>query len=436
MSSRILLSTFGSFGDIHPFIALAHELKSRGHTPVIATSELYRAKIEAEGIAFHAARPDWPAPAESHEFIRQLTSGTRGLQFLYRGVLMPALRDAFADLESAAREADLVVSHVITPAAPLAAQVAGKKWMSVALAPISLWSVYDPPFLVGAPLRESLYRMPTAFHRSNLKLGLRWMRSWTREVEIFRAELGLPRAGHPLREGGHSPHGTLALFSRVLAAPQPDWPAHVTVCGYCFYDNKGAASGFEESSAANSAENGIPELSAFLAAGEKPIVFTLGSSAVFDARDFYEQSAQAARLTKRRALLLIGEEANRPRGLPRNTDHIAAFNYAPYGAVFERAAAVVHSGGAGTCGQVLRAGVPSLIVPIANDQPDHAMRLQRIGVGRVVTRGKYAARRGARELDTLLRKEKYARRAMEIALQVRAENGPRAAADAIEAVLL
>ena len=44
---KIVISTFGSFGDLHPYIAVALELKRRGHRPVIATSEIYREKTDA-----------------------------------------------------------------------------------------------------------------------------------------------------------------------------------------------------------------------------------------------------------------------------------------------------------------------------------------------------------------------------------------------------
>ena len=44
---RIILTTFGSYGDIHPYMAIAMELQARGHHPVIATSELYREKMQA-----------------------------------------------------------------------------------------------------------------------------------------------------------------------------------------------------------------------------------------------------------------------------------------------------------------------------------------------------------------------------------------------------
>jgi hypothetical protein len=55
---RIVFCTFGSLGDLYPLLALAREMKYRGHSPVVATSPAYRTLIEAEKIAFHPVRPD------------------------------------------------------------------------------------------------------------------------------------------------------------------------------------------------------------------------------------------------------------------------------------------------------------------------------------------------------------------------------------------
>jgi rhamnosyltransferase subunit B len=57
IKKRVVFSTWGSFGDLHPFMALALELQARGYQSVIATSPLYREKVEAEGIAFHSYLP-------------------------------------------------------------------------------------------------------------------------------------------------------------------------------------------------------------------------------------------------------------------------------------------------------------------------------------------------------------------------------------------
>jgi rhamnosyltransferase subunit B len=57
---RIVLTTFGSLGDLHPYIAVALGLLARGHEAIIATTRQNRRWIEARGIGFHAVRPDGP----------------------------------------------------------------------------------------------------------------------------------------------------------------------------------------------------------------------------------------------------------------------------------------------------------------------------------------------------------------------------------------
>ena len=58
VGKRVVITTFGSFGDLNPYIGLALGLKARGHDPVIATAELYRHFVEAEEVGFRPIRPD------------------------------------------------------------------------------------------------------------------------------------------------------------------------------------------------------------------------------------------------------------------------------------------------------------------------------------------------------------------------------------------
>jgi UDP:flavonoid glycosyltransferase YjiC (YdhE family) len=114
---------------------------------------------------------------------------------------------------------------------------------------------------------------------------------------------------------------------------------------------------------------------------------------------------------------------------------IIAVNYAPFEALLARACVMVHHGGVGTTSQGLRAGLPTLIVPFAFDQPDNAAHAARLGVSRTLPRPKYRATRVAAELDMLLTKNDYATKANELGKQLRQENGPGVAGDLIEQVL-
>jgi UDP:flavonoid glycosyltransferase YjiC (YdhE family) len=211
------------------------------------------------------------------------------------------------------------------------------------------------------------------------------------------------------------------LFSKVIGSPQPDWPASFSQPGFCFYDGQ------------NDDGHMLDELNNFLENGDPPIVFTLGSAAVLDSRDFFDQSAAAAKKLGKRAVLLYGSFGSQPKGL---TDDIVGFEYAPYSLVFPKAACVVHQGGVGTTGQVLRAGVPNLFMPYGHDQPDNAARCRRIGVAEIISRDKYNSETVSAILEHILSNNSYAKRALELCSVVRLEGGESAAADAIESILV
>lgn len=422
---RIVLSTFGSFGDIHPYIAIALELKARGHSPVIATSEVYREKMDALGIELHRVRPDLPAYDDPDELSRlsvELMEPRGGTEKVI-GLLTPNLRDVYEDLDAAVANADLLLTHPLPLVGPLVAQKRGLPWASSVLAPISFFSAHDPPVLAQLPALYHLQCRSVVLSRLLYRIASHRLEKLMEPVYRLRAELGLPRGAQPLLAGQHSPSLVLALFSSVLAKPQPDWPANTRVTGFAFYDRRDF---FGETEMQQ-------ELRKFLDEGPPPIVFTLGSSAFWVARDFYLDSIKAAQALGERALLLIGHQRNLPKEpLPEG---VAAFEYAPFSQVLPRAQASVHQGGVGTTAQGMRSGRPVLVVPHAHDQFDNAARVARLGCGRMIARPRYNANSATKELEVLLQRPDYSIKAAEVGRQVQDENGAGAAVDAIEEML-
>ncbi len=422
MGNCIVLTTYGSLGDLHPYMAIALELQQRGHHPVIATHEIYRSKVEAEGLDFYPVRPDLfnGDPEQVQEIMKRAMHPSEGTQYVVRDLVLPYLKDSYQDLIQAVSGADLFVTHPLSFAGPIVAEKTGIRWVSSVLAPITLLSAYDPPFLPTGYAQISLKLLSPVINNFLLSLAKRSVRSWTEPVRKLRSELGLPQGKNPLFEGQHSPHLVLALFSQVFAQPQLDWPKSSCVTGFPFYDRQDKS-------------ELTPELSEFLNAGSPPIVFTLGSSAVMDAGNFYTESAIAAKKLGHRAVLLIGKDQRNK--LPKSllSEDIAAFDYAPYSKIFPRSIAIVHQGGIGTTAQALRSGRPMLIIPYSHDQPDNAARAERLGVARTIKRTDYNAVTAATELKQLLNNPKYTERATNVGQQIQSENGVKTACDAIEA---
>ncbi|MBK9167296.1 MAG: glycosyltransferase family 1 protein [Bryobacterales bacterium] len=419
MGKRILITSFGSFGDVYPYIGLALGLRARGHDPVLAMPRYCREVVEREGLRFHAVPPD--VEPSDRETIGKIMDPAKGTEFLVREVLVPALRASYESMSETAREADLLITHPVTFAAPVVAERLGLPWVSTVLAPMSLFSAHDLPVFAPMPWAKNLERVPGGA-RALVGLAKAVTRRWTEPIQALRREFGLPRAANPLFEGQHSPGQVLALFSRTLADPQPDWPPNVCVTGAIPYNGP-------------ETPDTLPrELEAFLEAGPPPLVFTLGTSAVGAPGSFYEESLEAVRRLGMRAVLLVGPH---PENLPRAAlpAGVRLEPFAPHAALFPRAAAIVHQGGIGTLHQGLRSGRPTLVVPFAHDQFDNAHRVWRLGVSRTLPPNTYRAGRVVMELRSLLENGGYRVRAEEIAAQVRQENGVEAACDAIERVL-
>ena len=417
--SLILLATLGSLGDLNPYIAVGRALVARGQSVRLATSIDYRARVEAAGLEFAPLAPSIAELGEPEQIARRFFDPWRGPQRLFDAMVTGPLRRAYADVRAAVEGVTLAVSHPLTPALPLVAESCGLPWLSSVLAPYSLFSTTDPSVIPNFEWLHPLRRLGSWPHDMLLNVARASVRRWERPVHTLRAELGLPPyAGALLIDGQFSPRGTLGLFDPSLATPQPDWPAGTIVCGAALHDTGDPQ---DASAAADDM------LERFLAAGPPPVVFALGSSAVWLARDYWSHAIDACRTLGVRGLLLTGMPLQ--QRLPAT---VAAFDYLPYSRVFSRAAAIVHQAGIGTLSFALRAGRPQLLTPAGFDQSDNAARAARLGIGRVLPfRRAHNPVRLARELRTLLEGPTYARAAVEWAEQSRGVDGAVAAAQCI-----
>ncbi|MGA9584508.1 MAG: glycosyltransferase [Terracidiphilus sp.] len=417
---RIVLSNIGTLGDINPLIALALELKRRGHSPVMALPNVYRTRLEPLGLEFHAIRPDIdPTNNVLVEMVYDIKHGTEhGL----RNFLFPSLRQTYDDLLDAATKpvrTDLLLLGELNYAGPIVAEVTGIPWASYVLAPLSFFSAFDPPVLPPYPKLAKADKKVPGFGRVIKRVARFVSRKWPEPIYDLRRELGLPHGVNPLFDAKHSPELVLALFSSVLGVKQKDWPPNTLITGFAYYDADAGNAKLP------------PHLEEFVSAGAPPIVFTLGSAAVLAAGDFYEVSAKAAMELGQRAVLLIGTD---PRNqlkekLPAS---ICVAEYAPYSALFSRASLVVHQGGVGTTAQCLRAGKPMLIMPYSHDQPDNARRMKRLGVARVIQKASYTPKKVTRKLLKVLDNPDLAEKARAVAEQLRNEDGVKTACDALE----
>lgn len=218
-------------------------------------------------------------------------------------------------------------------------------------------------------------------------------------------------------EDKFSPHLVLALFSQWFAPKQRDWPEQTLQPGFL---RQGDLSDVE-------AFRGLNE---FLSAGTPLLVFTQGSTAVHNPRDFYDIGVKVAKRLGLRALL-IGT------GMTGETDNndVLALPYVPYSHVFPKASVIIHQGGSGTTGEALRAGRPMLVVPYGWDQPDNAYRIERLGAGLHLPRSRYVETATA-AVRRLLDNPRFSAISAELASHIQGEDAIGSACDAIHSLLL
>lgn len=431
VAMRIGLQTWGSEGDIRPFLALGYGLVQAGHSVTLGMVNIdgrdFSAMATSLGLRavplglpyFATRRPELYALAQQMVTLRNpLRQLGLVLEHLYDPVQM--LQYEFAQELCATH--DLVVGHFLVDGLAVAATMAQKPYaslMTVGTVP----SAAQPP--AGLPNWG-----PWANRLTWQLAGWIIQRQFGPRLNRLRRKAGLAPTQDALRTAFGSAQLNLISNSPTLYPPQPDWPLQHRVCGYLAPPSPPAALD--------------PEVAAFLDAGPAPVYLTFGSMLTVDQPLTLVQDSVTAFLT---AVAQTGVRAivqapwirlnpTAPLGAHQTSDmpQVLRLSQAPHDQIFPRCAAIVHHGGAGSTHAALSAGCPAVIVPHAIDQQDWATKLARLGVAvPPLPRRQLTGARLAQRLTQVLTQPQYTARAQQLGAQLRAENGIATAVGLLEA---
>jgi rhamnosyltransferase subunit B len=234
---RVLITTIGSYGDLHPYLAIGRVLKAEGWEVVFATPMQYREHAERLGFRHVALKPSFDDLGPEEKWIEKANDSVRGGEYVIKDFVMPYLEPNYQACYDAAEGCDLVISHLITFSAPIAAEKRGIPWLSTLLQPSVLFSAYDPPTLGPVPFLPKLKAFGPWGPRIIYRLMERATMGWFKPVIELRAKLGLPPlTANPLFRG-FSPRGTIALFPEALVSRPSDWPPRVRLVGFPLFDD-------------------------------------------------------------------------------------------------------------------------------------------------------------------------------------------------------
>lgn len=423
--ANILITCFGSYGDLHPYIALAKNLQNRGHEISIGSSVMFKVQIESEGILFTHLRSNldkYNTPTAVRDFVRRTFDPVHGGELMINE-MMNNIEETYLDTLKATEKSDFVISNPLSYVTPIICREKKIPWLSTILAPMFFLSVYDPPIMSPAPWLRKIHRFSPSIYKLLFSILKSATKKWTKPLYQLCSHYQIPPPnGNPLFEGQYSPHGTLAMFPKYFAEPQMDWPINTILTGFPLF------------SVEMSTNEKLNNLQKFIANGEAPIVFVLGSSAVNIADDFYVISAEISRKLNKRAVLVYGEHNDSIENISAGSD-LFCINYVSYEKLFPHACLIVHQGGIGTLAHSMAAQRPILIVPFGFDQFDNGERIENLGVGKYLSRHNYSVEKATPIIEELLANKKYKTRAQEIGKEIKIKQGVDCACDTIESIL-
>ncbi|PRA00982.1 glucosyl transferase [Arthrobacter sp. MYb224] len=347
---RVLMVTPGTRGDVAPMAGLGKKLQEHGFAVSIAANAAHAPLITAAGCNYHELPGDMsalvsPAAPGAKPSASQLSWYMRELGAYFDSA-------ATGTLEAAEQGADVIIANSVAPYAYDVAEAFGIPVIGAHLQPNEPSAAYAPMVLGTA---RSFGALGNKALGSLIGSG---KAPYDAPVARIRAGLGLPKrtraSGERQRRRANAPvlHG----FSSSIVPRPADWRSGLSNCGYWW-------------PASDEAWTPPSALADFLAEGPAPVFIGFGSTEALDP----EFMLDVARRSGRRAILQGALEISEPG--------ILGIGAAPHQWLFPQMAAVIHHAGAGTTAAGLRAGVPTIAVPIFTDQPFWAARVHALGAG-------------------------------------------------------
>lgn len=361
---RALLTTIGTYGDVYPILAVAKELKKHHYTCIIATQKKYQKLIEDETFQFIEQLPDWDIIDKDPDLLKRMYHPEKGARYMFNKLIAPRIKNNL-EILSNQENFDLIFTTTLTFATEIYAELTKTKLVPLIFSPITLFSKYDPPKLPFVPVLDRLHQI-SGFSTFTFPLIDFISLNFRKRINKIRKEVGLkPLELNPLTKGYCANKKNLALLPSFLLPKQIDWPSDISFIGFPFYSHE---------------EKLLDETISFMQENAgKFLVYTLGSSFLdFDNR-FYSASLQYHQANNIPAIFIIGDN-----NIEIQAANIHVLKHAPYSKVFPQAKAIIHQGGIGTCAQALKDGIPQIIVPSVNDQPENAHRLKELNCAHVI----------------------------------------------------
>lgn len=356
--------SIGSAGDLYPFLSLSKALQHRGHRVTFLSSPFHAALVLQAGVVFHGIGTNEQYLAAVND--PDLWHPRKSVAVLFRDFrsCIQQILKFFASL-SIDERCVLLAHPLMLPAAAIARGIRPDlQIIGAYLAPSNLRTCHNPLIMGPMPIPRWF---PMAWRQ------WLWSQVDTRMIDPFvlpdlnaeRQSLGLRPVKHLMEHVYSIADFSVTLFPSWFSKQQPDWPHPLYMGDFQLYEPD--------------PNRVVPaELVRFLAAGDRPVVFTAGTEHRHATR-YFANALEAVKQLGLRAVFLTMHRNQVPADLPST---VLWQGYVSLRKLLPHVSALVHHGGIGTTAEALRAGVPQLIVPFAHDQFDNGARVRELEVGK------------------------------------------------------
>ena len=356
---RIIILTYGSRGDVQPFLPLSIRLMEDGHSVKLAAPFRFKNFVEEHGIDFV------PLSGDPEDLSRRMNNAGHNFAKLLRELTNHAIAigaDVWRQTEIACRDADLIL-HTFTQAVGAHTLAREKDIPDIHIQTFPMFTPTDDyPNVTLPDLRLRWLNRLT----HTLSAKITW---WTSQIgfERIRRRAGFPKRKlyWPFEDDPFRPRTPiLCAWSPSVLPTSNDWPPRVHVTGYYFFPED------------HSYQPPI-KLRSFLEEGASPICITFGSMVSQDQERIDRIVRESLRQTGNRGIILSGWGSVK-RASSADMLYLAS---APHAWLLPRCKMVIHHGGAGTTAAGLRAGIPNMVIPFMADQPFWGERVHATGAG-------------------------------------------------------
>jgi sterol 3beta-glucosyltransferase len=407
---KITILTYGSRGDVQPFLPLSVRLMEKGYSVRLAAPSRFEGLVQEHKIEFS------PLAGNPEELSRHMNDAGHNFVRLLGELNNHAIEigaEVWRQTVESCEDADLII-HTFAHAVGAHTVARERNIPDIHIQGFPMFTpTGDYPNVTLPDLRSRALNRLT--HTLSAKIA-----AWTAQIGFgqVRRRAGLPKLKlyWPFDDDPDRPRTPiLCAWSPCLIPPSNDWPSNVHVTGYYFFPQ-------------NTSYLPQRQLESFLRMGKPPICVSFGSMINRDAEHIDGIVRQALKQTGNRGIILSGWS-----GVKRSSsDELLYMAAVAHDWLLPRCRMVIHHGGAGTTAAGLRAGIPNIVVPFMADQPFWGRRVHAAGAGPRPIPVKSLSAENLSQAITESENRAIRRRARSLGQEIRSEDGVTRTVEFIE----